>query len=76
MIDEYCMASEIDTGEQDAGRTALHLVKRRRVDILKYMLEKEANATFMDHRGRTPPEKLLGIKDKKIGAGIEGSSEG
>lgn len=36
------VTSEIDTDEQDDGGIALHLVKRSRVDILKYLLEKGA----------------------------------
>ncbi len=43
LIDEDCVTCHIDTVEQDAGGTALHLVKRGRVDIL--------NETFARGRG-------------------------
>lgn len=72
LIDEDCVTSEDDTDEQDDGGTALHLVKRGRVDILKYLLEKGANTTLMDHRGRTPLEKFLEIKDMKLAQALEG----
>ena len=35
LIDEYCVTCEIDTDEQDHEGTALHLVKRRRVDTFE-----------------------------------------
>ena len=66
LIDEDCVTCHIDTVEQDAGGTVLHLVKRGRVDILKHLLEEGANTTLMDHRGRTPLEKFLEIKDMKL----------
>ena len=76
LIDEDCVASEVDTDEQDDGGTALHLVKRGRVDILKCLLEKGANTTLMDHRGRTPLEKFLEIKDMKLRPVRPGASIG
>lgn len=38
-IDEYCVTSAIDTGEQDHMGTALHLDNRGLVDILNGLLE-------------------------------------
>lgn len=66
LIDDDCVTCHIGTVEQDAGGTALHLVKRGRVDILKHLLEEGANTTLMDHKGRTPLEKFLSIKDMKL----------
>ena len=40
-VDENCVTSDLDTGEQDREGTALHLVKKGRVDILKYRTTKE-----------------------------------
>lgn len=50
----------------------MHLVKRGRVDILKYLLENGAKTTLIDHiMGKTPLEKFLEIKGYEIGSGIE-----
>lgn len=76
LIDEDCVTSVVDTTEQDAGGTALHLVKRGRVDILKYLLENGAKTTLTDHMGRTPMEKFLEIKDMKLVQALKDISEG
>lgn len=65
-IDENCVLNWFDTPEQDQQGTALHLVKKGRVDILKYLLESGANPSLTDHKGRTPLEKFLEIKDMKL----------
>ena len=65
-VDENCVTSDPDTDEQDLGGTALHLVKKGRVDILKYLLETGANRNLTDHKGRTPLEKSLEMKDMKL----------
>lgn len=46
--------------------TTLHPVKQGRADILKNLLEKGANTTHKDHRGRTPLDKFLETKDMKL----------
>ena len=51
------MTSEVDTDEQDAGGTALYLVKKGGADILKYLLEKG---------------KFLEIKDMKLAQALKG----
>lgn len=76
LIDEDCVTSVVDTPKQDAGGTALHLVKRGRVDILKYLLGNGARTTLMDHMGRTPLEKFLEIKDMKLVQALKDYSEG
>ena len=65
-VDENCVTSDLDTGEQDREGTALHLVKKGRVDILKYLLESGANRNLTDHKGKTPLEKFLEMKDMKL----------
>lgn len=66
LIDENCDSHWFDTPEQDQQGTALHLVKKGRVDILKCLLESGANPNLTDHKGRTPFEKFLEIKDMKL----------
>ena len=65
-IDENCNSHWFETPEQDQQGTALHLVKKGRVDILKYLLESGANPNLTDHKRRTPLEKFLEIKDMKL----------
>ena len=56
-VDENCMTGSM---------TVLSLVKRGRVDILKYLLESGANRNLTGHRGRIPFEKFLETKDMKL----------
>ena len=73
IIDENCVVSKFDTPEQDRGGTALHLVKMGRVGILKYLLESGGNPNLKDHKGRTPLEKFLEIKDMKLVGAMKGA---
>ncbi|MCJ1345040.1 hypothetical protein MMC31_003245 [Peltigera leucophlebia] len=61
-VDENCARSCFDSEEG----TALHHVKKGRVDILKYLLESGANRNLTDLKGRTPLEKFLEMKDMKL----------
>lgn len=65
-VDENCARCISDYDEQDNEGTALHLVKKGRVDILQYLLESGANRNLTDHKGRTPLEKFVEIKDMKL----------
>ena len=65
-VDENLVASPLDTDEEDEEGSALHLVKKGRVDILKYLLESGANRNLTDHKGKTPLEKFLEMKDMKL----------
>ncbi len=71
-VDENCVTSSLDTDEQDDGGTALHLVKKGRVDILNYLLESGANRNLKDNKGRTPLEKFLEMKDMKLVEALKG----
>ena len=73
-VDENCETSELDTDEQDQQGTALHLVKKGRVDILRYLLESGANRNLGDHKGRTPLEKFLEMKDMKLAEVLKDAS--
>ena len=65
-IDEYCDSHQFDTPEQDQQGTALHLVKKGRVDILKYLLESGTNLNLTDQKRRPPLKKFFEIKDMKL----------
>ena len=65
-VDVNCARSSLDTDEQDKEGTELHLVKKGRVDILKYWLESGANRNLTDQKGRIPLRKFLAMKDMKL----------
>lgn len=68
------MKGLIDRPEQYKEEAALHLVKKGRVDLLEYLLESEANCNLTDHKGRTPFEKFLEMKDMKMVQALEDTS--
>ena len=65
-VDQNCAKSLLDHDKEDKEGTALHLVKKGRVDILKYLLESGANRSLTDHKGRTLLEEFLEMKDMKL----------
>lgn len=73
-VDENCVTGSTDRHEQDKEGTALHLVKKSRVDILEYLLESGANRNLTDHKGRTPFEKCLEMKDMKMVQALKDAS--
>ena len=70
-VDENFTRCGSDYDEQNNEGTALHLVKRDRVDILQYLLESGANRNLTDHKGRTPLEKFVEMKDMKLVKALE-----
>lgn len=73
-VDENCATGSLHRrGGQDEEGTALHLVKKGRVDILEYLLESGANRNLTDYKGRTPFEKFE-TKDMKLVQALKDTS--
>lgn len=62
----------------DGQGTVLHLLKKDRVHILKYLVTGEWGQTVihpMDHEEKTPLEKFIELKDMKWKQVLKGNSE-
>ena len=74
-VDENCVTGSLDRPKQDKEGTALHLVKKGRMNILKYLLECGANRNLTDQKGRAPFENFLETKDMKLVQALKTSSK-